>query len=294
MKNKTNDNQQLQLFGEEEFRHVIKRPARNGGSGNPIVFHDYESFVAKFSENPKTTDDCYTPKDVYEAVVDYVHMKWPRTRGMQVLRPFYPGGDYETAEYPEDGVVIDNPPFSIFTRIARFYTAHGVPFFLFGPGLTIFSVCKYCTAVVADASVRFENGAMVGISFATNLAGDLVAMTAPELDKSLRLLPSQNTKANLATYAYPEEMVTVSEMRTMAHGGQHFEVRRDECQIIRTLDNAPRKGLFGDRLLVGSEKAAAKAAAKVAAKAAAKAAIPIPLSEREKKIVARLGETDMT
>ena len=62
--------EQLDLFGE------VIRPQRpsvpKGGSGNPIVFHDYDSFVAKFADNPKTTDDCFTPKDVYEAVVQYV------------------------------------------------------------------------------------------------------------------------------------------------------------------------------------------------------------------------------
>ena len=62
--------EQLNLFGEEDLRPKPKRPT--GGSSNPIVFHDYESFVAKFAENPKTTDDTFTPRDVYEAVLQYV------------------------------------------------------------------------------------------------------------------------------------------------------------------------------------------------------------------------------
>lgn len=139
-KKKKNEERQLQLFDTDEYRPEVKRPRRDGGSGNPIVFHDYESFVAKFKDNPKTTDDCYTPRDVFEAVVDYVG----RTFGLEgkvILRPFYPGGDYESAEYPENGVVIDNPPFSMFTSIVKFYVARGVPFFLFGPGMTIFSIC---------------------------------------------------------------------------------------------------------------------------------------------------------
>ena len=63
---------QLSLFSEEETRPEVRRPKRNGGSQNSIVFNDYDSFIAKFSDNPKTTDDCYTPKDVYEAVVKWV------------------------------------------------------------------------------------------------------------------------------------------------------------------------------------------------------------------------------
>lgn len=66
---------------------------RRGGSMNPIVFHDYEGFLAKFKDNPKTTDECWTPKDVYEAVLKFVGEIYP-LEGKQILRPFYPGGDY--------------------------------------------------------------------------------------------------------------------------------------------------------------------------------------------------------
>ena len=99
--------QQLNLFGEEEIeKPKPKRPS--GGSQNPIVFNDYESYVAKFQDSgPKTTDDTYTPRDVYEAVLNYVGTIYDLTDKV-ILRPFYPGGDYEHAEYPENGVVIDN------------------------------------------------------------------------------------------------------------------------------------------------------------------------------------------
>ena len=108
---------QLDLFGNEYPPITAQRVKPSGGSQNPIVFQDYDSFVAKFSvANAKTTDDCYTPKDVYEAVVEYVSTITDMS-GKQILRPFYPGGDYMNAEYPEDGVVIDNPPFSMFTKM---------------------------------------------------------------------------------------------------------------------------------------------------------------------------------
>ena len=50
---------QLSLFDDEV--EEIKRPTLKGGSNNPIVFHDYESYIAKFANQPKTTDDTYTP-----------------------------------------------------------------------------------------------------------------------------------------------------------------------------------------------------------------------------------------
>ena len=257
---------------------------RKGGSQNPIVFHDYESFLAKFTDTPKTTDDCYTPPDVYEAVVEYVGTVVDLT-GKQILRPFYPGGDYERAEYPADGIVIDNPPFSIFTKICRFYSERGIPFFLFGPGITIGSVFKYCTAVIVSEQVRFINGAMVKVNFASNLFGDLVIVTAPSLSEAIGRCPSQNQKVNLPKYAYPAELVSVSDFQTICNGGICFAIRRGECVKVKKIGNHPRKsGLFGDHLLTTH----AIGAAKEAAKEAAKSAIPVTLSEREQRIVEAL------
>lgn len=39
-------------------------------------FEDYERFVKKFSETrKKTTDDCYTPPEIYKAVFQWEKMK---------------------------------------------------------------------------------------------------------------------------------------------------------------------------------------------------------------------------
>ena len=264
--------EQLHIFDDELLRPQAKRPKRSGGSSNPIIFRDYESFIAKFTYTPKTTDECFTPEDVYQCVVDYVGTIYDM-RGKVILRPFYPGGDYEHAEYPENGVVIDNPPFSIFCKIVGFYTARRIPFFLFGPGMTIGSVFKYCTAVIINAAVEFSNKAYVRLNFATNLMGDLVAVTAPELDKAIKACKSQNQKVALPCYVYPEEVLSVSDLQIMAGGGQHFSVSREECSICRNLDRHPKaSGLFGEHLFIS----------------AAKAAIHVPLSCREQHIVDKL------
>lgn len=241
--------------------------------------------MAKFQQKEKTTDDTYTPRDIYEAVVRYVGEIYPLD-GKEILRPFYPGGDYENAEYPEDGVVIDNPPFSIFTKICRFYSENDIPFFLFGPGLTIFSCLKYCSAVIVNSSVRFENGAIVKCNFATNLIGDTLVTTAARLGKTIEACKSQNVKANLPKYVYPDEVLSVSDFQTMAKGDEDFFIKHNEASVIRNLDLHPKKGgLFGDHLLVSKAAAAKAAAAKAAAKAAAVNAIPIVLSSREQRIV---------
>lgn len=96
----------------------------------------YEEFVDKFK--PKlTTDDCYTPDMVYNAVKSWTikEMGW---EGRPVVRPFYPGGDFENFDYPANCVVIDNPPFSIVSKIAKFYKERGIDYFLFCPILRVF------------------------------------------------------------------------------------------------------------------------------------------------------------
>ena len=169
---------------------------RTGGSNNPIVFKDYESFVAKFTDKAKTTDDCYTPQDVYEAVVEYVKSIHDMT-GKLILRPFFPGGDYENAEYPENGVVIDNPPFSIFTKICRWYSEKNIPFFLFGPGLTIGQIFDCCSAIIVGEQIKFSNGALVKCNFATNLIGDVLLCSSPRLTKMLAACDSQKKPERL-------------------------------------------------------------------------------------------------
>ena len=260
-----------------------KRIKRSGGSRNPIVFNDYESFLAKFKENPKTTDECWTPKDVYEAVLKYVGEVYP-LEGKQILRPFYPGGDYEHAEYPADGVVVDNPPFSIFTKICRFYMEHNIPFFLFGPAMTIFSCCKHgATAVVIGGHIEFCNGAKVSCNFASNLFGDVLAMSSPRLGELIEECPSQNVVVALPKYAYPDNLLSVSDLQTLARGGVEFVVERESCAQIRNLAAMPKgKSLFVVHYLLSSALAKAKAKAK------AENRIPFPLSSAEIEIVYRL------
>ncbi|MBR2883052.1 MAG: hypothetical protein IKB96_12085, partial [Prevotella sp.] len=106
---------------------------------------EYKQFVEKFKPK-KTTDDCYTPDNVYAAVLDWVVDEYGIDRD-KVIRPFYPNGDYEREEYPKGWTVVDNPPFSIISKIVKFYNRHGVKYFLFAPCLTNFQT-RDCTHVI--------------------------------------------------------------------------------------------------------------------------------------------------
>lgn len=88
---------------------------------------EYQAFTDKFK--PKlTTDDCYTPDNIYEVVRSWVFEHYGLPADTPVVRPFWPGGDYQAEEYPDGCVVIDNPPFSIISDIQRFYLAAGSRF----------------------------------------------------------------------------------------------------------------------------------------------------------------------
>ena len=259
-------------------------------SQDRIKFEDYDGFVEKFKPK-KTTDDCYTPPEIYDVVAGWVEERYGVDRGLMV-RPFYPGGDYESFDYSGGKVVVDNPPFSILAKIKRFYLDNGIPFFIFAPALTCFSGSLTCrlTHVICDAKITYENGAVVPTSFVTNLGGDVVAESEPELSARINevdeALRAQRTKS-LPKYEYPDHIVTAAKLQWYARHGTRFTVRRGDCVRVSKLDANP-KGIFGGGLLL-SEKAAAEKAAAEKAAAEKAAARRWRLSERELAIVAHLG-----
>ena len=56
-------------------------------------FNDYDGFMEKFKPK-KTTDDCYTPPCVYDAVLDWVKRN-ADIKDRPVVRPFYRSGLHE-------------------------------------------------------------------------------------------------------------------------------------------------------------------------------------------------------
>ena len=257
---------------------------------------EYNEFTEKFK--PKlTTDDCFTPANIYEVVRDWAMRRYS-LNGCPVIRPFFPGGNYKEAEYPENCVVIDNPPFSILSEICRFYDENEIPYFLFAPGLTLFSIASgSCNYLPIGATVTYENGANVHTSFVTNLGGvkieiapDLYQVVDEENNKNLREL-----YADLPSYVYPDCVVGVA-INKLAKYGQALQIMAGDALFIRALDAQKEAGktIFGCGFLLSEKAAAEKAAAEKAAaeKAAAKkaAATEWSLSEREIELVAQLGK----
>ena len=259
---------------------------------------DYDEFVDKFKPK-KTTDDCYTPTDVYDCVRDWACTEYGIDPD-KIVRPFYPGGDFESFDYPDGCVVLDNPPFSIVTRICTWYADQGVSFFLFAPNITNFSTRdERVRHVIATAQIEYENGAKVPTSFLTSF-DDCLIRTAPNLTADLNEINArkrQSKRPPLPKYDYPQELLTVSMLNHMAKHGIDFRVSANDCVRVSKLDAQQPLGktIFGYGYLLSAKAAAAKAAAAKAAAAKAAAAkeaqFIFELSDRERQIVNMLGDS---
>ena len=250
---------------------------------------EYQEFLEKFKLK-KTTDDCYTPAPVYDAVARYVEETYGVSRE-QFVRPFYPGGDYQNERYPDGCVVVDNPPFSIMAEILRFYDSKGIRFFLFAPTLTLFSSSSAgtCTALPCTLSVIYENGASVNTSFLTNLeprsirfrsAPKLQAMVQEGIDEFTKTLKKQ-----LPKYSYPPHIITSSWVGILSRLGIEFSVPVAESEGISGLDSqkATGKAIYGKGYIVSDRVKAERE------KAEREKAERWELSERELQIIERLN-----
>ena len=244
---------------------------------------EYQAFLDKFVPK-KTTDDCYTPDLVYEAVAQWVANEY-HVAPRHFVRPFYPGGDYQREQYLPDAIVVDNPPFSILSEIIKFYVEKGIRFFLFAPTLTLFSSSSLVTALPVAASVTYENKANVNTSFVTNLEDPSIRLrSVPSLYRVVKEDNDRNLeeqRRELPKYAYPDNVVTSAFVARLSRYGIDFSVSRTESVGIDALDAQKEQGraIYGKGYLV-SERAAAERAA----------AIRFALSPREREIVAQLGK----
>jgi hypothetical protein len=252
---------------------------------------EYQEFIGKFKPK-KTTDDCYTPENIYNVVLNWVCKEY-NVDPANVVRPFWPGGDYERFEYTDDSVVVDNPPFSIITPIVKYYTAREIPFFLFAPYLTNFGIPA--SHIIVPAAITYQNGAEVGTAFVTNM-DEYYIRSVPELLDSIKAANDENLKAirkELPKYAYPDEVLTATAVGYMCVHHTEFKVKREDCHFIRHLESQKKMGkaVFGSGFLL-SKKAAQERAAAERAAAERAATIKWTLSEREKAIVDSLGKKE--
>lgn len=230
---------------------------------------EYDAFTDKFKPK-KTTDDCYTPETVFDAVAEWAAAEYGFERSA-IVRPFWPESSFEAFGYPKGCVVLDNPPFSLLSRIVRFYCRAGIRFFLFAPALTLFTAPEQPVSFLATgADITYENGATVPTSFVTNL-DRFRLRTVPELrrrileaDARAKILRG-DAAAALPKYAYPDCLITAAAMQRLSKYGAELNVLPEDAIHTRALDaqRAQGKAIFGSGFLLRPRAAAERAAAKV-------------------------------
>ena len=249
---------------------------------------EYNEFLDKF-EVKKTTDDCYTPEIIYNAIAEWVAQEYKIDRS-HFVRPFYPGGDYKNYSYHADCAVVDNPPFSILAEIISWYAERNIRFFLFAPQLTLFSSSSSSSSccLPCGVDITYENGAVVPTSFVTNLEDNRIRVI-PELYKVVEAANDKNleaTRRTLPKYKYPDYVLTAAMCNYMCAHDAPLTIKREDSQHIRYLDSQKEYGdktIFGSGYLLSEKAAAEKAAAEKAA------AHVWEISEREWQIIKSLG-----
>ena len=184
---------------------------------------EYDAFTEKFKPK-KTTDDCYTPPLVYDAIRDWACGEYGIDPA-SIVRPFYPGGDYERFDYPDGCVVLDNPPFSILSKICEFYIDRGIAFFLFAPSLTVFSgrsTVLQTNHIICDADITYENGAVVRTAFITSYGGNVAQTRTAQGNRAGDAADKVGDETGVAEIYIP---------RSCAYGSHAAEICALRCRV---------------------------------------------------------------
>ena len=190
--------------------------------------------------NINTPDECYTPPAVYDTVLDYVVKRY-NLQDKHIVRPFIPGGDYQRYVYHKNDVVVDNPPFSITTKIANWYIDHNIPFLLFINGLYGVSLSRglhgKATVIVTNANVSFYNQGSekrIKLGFVTNLEPkNIIVRGDATLTDRLNGLVK---KKSFNRYHYPENFLKNNDILSALQRNVELKLTTDNCLFEDNLD----------------------------------------------------------
>lgn len=199
--------------------------------------------------NINTNDECYTPPAVYDAVLDYAVERY-HLQGKHVVRPFIPGGDYQKYVYDKNDVVIDNPPFSMTTKIAKWYIANNIPFFLFINGQYAVSLSRglhgKATVIATNTNASFyhkPNNKLIKLGFVTNLEPKNIVLRG-DVGLTAKLNGLVKKKV-LNKYNYPENVIRNSDVLTAIHRGVELQLTTNNCLFEDRLDYHKKHNLSG-------------------------------------------------
>ena len=249
--------------------------------------------------NINSTDECYTPPAVYDTVLDYAVERY-QLQGKHIVRPFIPGGDYQKYAYDENDVVVDNPPFSMTTKITKWYIDHNIPFFLFVNGLYGVSLSRglhgKATVIVTNAQVSFYNKGSekrIRLGFVTNMEPkNIIIRGDATLTNKLNGLVD---KKSFKRFHYPDNFLKNNDILAALQRNVELKLTTDNCLFEDNLDyhkaqmhaTSQRMDVFGGGYLVNDKLYAEF-------KGSLKHDLPntyrVTLSTREQKIIEQLNE----
>ena len=264
----------MDLFGGED-------KAKAKAKAKAELFEDYDGFVEKFKPK-KTTDDCYTPHAVYQVVLDYVTMHVD-LQGKRIIRPFFPGGNYEEEDYNDNTVVIDNPPFSILSQIVTFYVRRNIRFFLFAPALTLFNAAlkhKGVTKIICGAPVIYDNGVKIPTSYLANIWGNGAIVGDNYLYRKIQACVNIETRA-VRKIKFPDNICTAAQLQSIVAKGVNFVIEECAMSPLYKMDYYD-KNLFGGGYILSTSATAEKLAAEKL--------VEVKLSARELRIIEELDK----
>lgn len=249
----------------------------------------YEEFISKFREEnkPRTTDDVMTPWPVYCAVRDYVIKKFRIPEDWEILRPFYPGGNFEAVDYSGGKkVVIDNPPFSKLSKILRFYEEREIPFFLFSDGKTVF--CRLHSnpnhSVIFGAKILYRQRVDVFSAFEINLLKPYTVCADSTLFEAVKAACPPRAKGARKFYQWPRNVIIFSTLNRIAEHGKYFLIPPDEKEFVYSVGGCTTVG----HLLLVSDAIADQIEA-IAPPIIRPDAVKVELDPKSAAIVARLN-----
>jgi hypothetical protein len=149
--------------------------------------------------------------------------------------------------------VLDNPPFSLYVHIVRWYLSKGVRFFIFGPYLSGLVIGADVTYIVAGKQITYTNGAKVATCFCTNLPSDARLICSTDL---YHAIDDANTGAKpsrvVRKLEWPPSILNMARTGTLVRGdfpeGHEFHIYKDECAYIRKMDCG--QDIFGNGLIL--------------------------------------------
>ena len=242
--------------------------------------------------NINTNDECYTSPEVYDTVLKYAVERY-NLQGKHIVRPFIPGGDYQRYVYDKNDVVIDNPPFSMTTKITKWYINHDIPFFLFINGQYAVSLSRglhgKATVIATNANCSFyhePNNKVIKMGFVTNLDPKNIVLRG---DATLtNRLNGLLKKKSFKRFRYPDNFLKNNDILSALQRNVELKLTTDNCLFEDNLDyhKAQHFAVFGGGYLVNDKL---YAEFKESLKQDLLGTYCVTLSTREQKLVEKLN-----